>query len=71
MISGYRCGVRSSLLWDVTHRRLVVTDVSGQRIGPILDGMTLEYVDWYLVTDVSGQPFGSILDCLTLEDVDW
>ena len=27
-------GMRSSLFWDITHRRLVVTDVSGQHIGP-------------------------------------
>ena len=28
--------MRSSPLWDVTQRRLVVTDVSGQSIGPIV-----------------------------------
>jgi hypothetical protein len=28
---------RFSLFWDVTQRRLVVTDVSGQPIGPIFE----------------------------------
>ena len=27
---------RSSLVWDVKQRRMVVTDVSGQPIGPII-----------------------------------
>ena len=30
--------MRSSLFWDVTQRRLAVTDVSWQHIGPILKG---------------------------------
>ena len=30
--------IRSSLFWDVTQRRLVVTDVSGQTVGPIVNG---------------------------------
>jgi hypothetical protein len=31
--------VRSCLLWDVTKRWLVVTDVSGQLIGSIFKGL--------------------------------
>jgi hypothetical protein len=40
--------VRSSLFWDVTQRGLIVTDVSGQPLGPIFkdpavqDRLTLE-----------------------------
>jgi hypothetical protein len=30
--------MKSSLFWDVTQRLLVVTDVSGQPIGPIFKG---------------------------------
>jgi len=38
-ISGCCRGVvRSSLFWDVTQRLLVVTDNSGQLIGPIFEG---------------------------------
>ena len=29
------------VFWDVTQRRLIVTDVSGQRIGPIFKGQTV------------------------------
>jgi hypothetical protein len=37
IISGFRRSVnRSSLLWDVTQHRAVVTDVSEQPISPIL-----------------------------------
>ena len=32
---------RSSLFWDVAQHWLVVTDVSGQPIGPILNGQSL------------------------------
>jgi hypothetical protein len=42
-----------TLFWDVTQRRLVVTDVSGQAIGPIFE-------------DRDQEEF--LLDCLTLED---
>jgi hypothetical protein len=28
--------MKSSLVWNVTRRRLVVTDVSGQLVGPIV-----------------------------------
>ena len=28
----------SSLFWDIMHRRLVITDVSGQPLGPIFKG---------------------------------
>ena len=34
VISGFRRGVRDSLFWDVTQRRLAVTDVSGKPVGP-------------------------------------
>jgi hypothetical protein len=36
--------MRSSLFWDVTQRRLVVTDVSGQSVGAVasLDCLTLD-----------------------------
>jgi len=33
--------IRSSLFWHVTQRRLVVTDVSGQPIGPIFNGQAV------------------------------
>jgi hypothetical protein len=34
--------MRSSLFWDVTQRRLVVTDVWRQIMGPIVKGQTLK-----------------------------
>jgi hypothetical protein len=34
--------MRSSLFWDATQRRLVVTDVSGQTIGPIYKDLPLK-----------------------------
>jgi hypothetical protein len=33
--------MRSSLFWDITHRTLVVTDVSEQPIGPIFKGQAV------------------------------
>jgi len=39
MISGFGRGVnKTSLFWDVTQRILVVTDVAGQALGPIVKG---------------------------------
>jgi hypothetical protein len=34
-----KCIVRSSLFWDVTQHRLVVTEVSVHPIGPIFKGL--------------------------------
>jgi hypothetical protein len=34
--------MRSSLFWDVTQRRLIVADVSGQPIGPIFNGQAVQ-----------------------------
>jgi hypothetical protein len=45
-------GIWSSLLWDGSRGRLMVTDVSGQRIGPIFKNQAVQ----------------EELDCLTLED---
>ena len=42
-ISGFHHGVVScSLFWDVTQRRMVVTDVTGQHIGPIFKGKAVQ-----------------------------
>ena len=43
VISGFRRGVRDSLFCDVTQRRFVVTDVSGQPVGPEM---------WQLTTNI-------------------
>jgi hypothetical protein len=55
-----------SLFWDITHRRVVVTDVSGRPVGPIFKQPAVQEefwisrsVDWYLPTfryNVSAQP---------------
>jgi len=42
VISGFRGGVRSSLFLDLTQRRLVVTDVSGQPIGRSCKGQAVQ-----------------------------
>jgi hypothetical protein len=42
VISGLRGGVRPWLFLDVTQRRLVVTDVSGQPIGPSFKGQAVK-----------------------------
>jgi hypothetical protein len=34
--------IRSAIFWDITWRRVVITDVSGQRIGPIFMGQKSE-----------------------------
>ena len=34
--------MRSALFWDITRRRMLFTDVSGQRIGPIFTGKKSE-----------------------------
>ena len=34
--------MRSSLFWDVTQRREIITDVSGQLITPIFKGRTVQ-----------------------------
>jgi hypothetical protein len=34
--------MRSSLFWDITQSRLVVTDISGQHIDPILKGQAVQ-----------------------------
>jgi hypothetical protein len=36
VISGFRHGVNEVVFWDVTQPRLVVTDVSGQPVVPII-----------------------------------
>jgi hypothetical protein len=41
--------LRSSRFCDVTQRRLVVTDVSGQPIGPILKGQAVQEDDCCLL----------------------
>ena len=46
---------RSSLFWDITQRRLVVTDVSVQPIGPIF----MDRADWTVLP---------LKICLTVED---
>jgi hypothetical protein len=33
---------KSSLFWDITQRRVVLTDVLGQPIGPILKGKEIQ-----------------------------
>ena len=38
--------LRSSLLWDVTQRRLVVTDVSVQPTDPIFKGQAVQEECW-------------------------
>ena len=40
--------MRFSLFWDVTQRRLLATDVSGQPIHPIFNPLALE-LDTYIV----------------------
>ena len=32
--------MRSSLFWDVTQRKLLLTDVSGQPVGPVFKGVS-------------------------------
>ena len=34
--------MKYSLFWDVTQRRLVVIDVSGQSVGPIFKGQAVQ-----------------------------
>jgi len=41
-VRGIVASNRSSLFWDVTQRRLVVTDVSGQPIGRVLEGEAVQ-----------------------------
>jgi len=41
-VRGTVASIISSLFWDVTQRRLVVTDVSGKRIGPVLEGQAFQ-----------------------------
>jgi hypothetical protein len=38
----YKYKKSSSLFWDVTQRRFVVTDISGQPVGPNFNGQTAE-----------------------------
>jgi hypothetical protein len=45
--------LRSSLFWVVTQRRSVVTDVSGQRIGPIFKGQVVQAEDYFLERQMS------------------
>jgi hypothetical protein len=63
--------MRSSLFWDVTRRRLVVTDVSGQPIDPIfkaqavfLDCLNVEDETDWLSRNVSKY----LRKCSTLQD---
>jgi hypothetical protein len=70
--------IRFSLFWDVTQRRLVVTDVSERLISSIFRGQELVVVISYrrFKTTCQSFPEGSIsprrlldfLGCLTLED---
>ena len=54
----------SSLLWDVTQRRLVVTDVSGQPIGPNVKGQTAQEECREHLRSFPA----FFLECLTLQD---
>jgi hypothetical protein len=38
--------LRFSPFWDVTQRKLVVTDISGQPIGPVFKGQTAQEQSW-------------------------
>jgi hypothetical protein len=41
--------MRSSLFWDVTQHKLVVTDVSGQPVGPVFRGQVVQEPDFLTI----------------------
>jgi hypothetical protein len=62
--------MRSSLIWDVTQRRVIFTDVSGKPIGPIFKGKAVQE-DWPLKMGTIGYPETSVttnLGCVTSQE---
>ena len=55
--------LRFSLFWDVTQRRLVITDVSGQSLCPVFKGQAIheEFLDCFKDFHSSGM----------LHSIDW
>jgi hypothetical protein len=64
--------MRDLLFWNVTQRRLVVTDVSGQHFGPIFRDQVVQE-ECIIAENVVGNEWFSenvtvfFFDCLTLE----
>ena len=63
------CQMRSSVFWDVTKRRLIVTDVSGQTIGPIFTVKQTVFLQLLALEDKPDEfPKNSVstrLNCIT------
>jgi len=64
VISGLRRAFRSS--WDVTKRRMVVTGVSGQPIGPIFKGQAVHSTNLHFVTSQKSEYFKQISICKSI-----